>query len=110
MADFFVPRGARPNLAPFTARPNNVFQEVNPTVVAAPNAASRRAALLALLMPPGIDRGGELLPLDLVIGRAGALAAGDPNVVALPPVIEHTLPEGSPPTAGVSSVEAGPEP
>ena len=110
MADFFVPRGARPNLSPYTALPNNVFHEINPSVVAAPNAASRQAAALALLMPPGIDKGGELLPLDLAIGRAGALAAGDPNVVALPAVIEHTLPDGSPPAVGVGSVEAGSEP
>jgi hypothetical protein len=62
------------------------------------------------MMPPGLDQGGELLPLDLAIGRAGALAARDPNVVAYPPVIEHTLPDGSPPPVPGSSVEAGPEP
>ena len=114
MADFFVPRGVRPDLTPYRARPNNVVPEVNPSVAAAPNAASRQAALLALLMPPGIDQGGELLPLDLAIGRSGALAAADPNVVAFPPVIEHTLPDGSPAAVGLdlspSSAGASPEP
>ena len=100
MADDFLGRGGRPNFAPYSARPNNVFTEINPLPSLAPNATSRAAAELALTIPPGIDQGGDLLPLDLALGRAGALAAGDPNVTAQRAVIEHTLPDGSPPAVG----------
>lgn len=100
MADFFIPRGGRPDFSPYTSRGNNVYNEVNPTVLTAPNDAARQAASLALVMPPGLDQAGELLAVDLALGREGALEAHDPNVIDLPPVVEHTLPDGSPPAAG----------
>jgi hypothetical protein len=96
MSDFFVGPGGRPDLTPYSAHPNNIFNFVNPIPAAAPNAAARAAAKLALQMPPGIDQAGELLGADLALGRQGAIAAGDPNVIVLPPVVEHTLPDGSP--------------
>jgi hypothetical protein len=82
---------------------NNVFSEVNPLPLAAPNAMSRAAAELAQRIPPGIDKGGDLLTTDLLLGRQGALAAGDPNVVAQPHIVEHTLPEGSPTAVGTGA-------
>jgi YVTN family beta-propeller protein len=106
MADYFVGPGGHPNLAPYTGLANNVFTAVNPTPLAAPNADARAAAELALKIPPGIDNGGDLLPLDLIIGHQGALAAKDPNVVDEPPFVEHTLPTGSP--VAVGSMEQSP--
>jgi hypothetical protein len=96
MSDFFIGSGGHPDFSPYSTLRNNVFNVTNPLPANAPNATARQAAELALLMPPGIDRGGELLTLDLILGRAGALAAGDPNVVPQPAIIEHTLPQGSP--------------
>jgi len=101
MADFFVGRGDARNTAPFTTLPNQVFGgKVNPLPLAAPNALSRQAAELAMLMPPGIDQAGELLTRDLIIGRAGALLAGDPDVIVPACGVEHTLPDGSPSPLG----------
>jgi hypothetical protein len=51
-------------------------------------------------MPPGIDNGGDMLTADLLLGHQGALAAADPNVIAQPHIVEHTLPAGSPPSVG----------
>jgi hypothetical protein len=75
--------------------------------MSAPNPASRQAAELAQVMPPGIDRGGDLLGYDLAIGRQGALQSHDPNVVAQPDVVEHTLPSSSPPAQGTTDAGAG---
>jgi YVTN family beta-propeller protein len=107
MADFFIGRGGRPNFAPYTTLPNRVFSEVNPSVSSAPNPASRQAAELAQVMPPGIDRAGDLLGYDLAIGRQGALQSHDPNVVAQPDVVEHTLSSSSPPAQGTTDGGAG---
>jgi hypothetical protein len=100
MSDFFIGRGDRPDFTPYNTVPNNVFSAVNPLPLAAPNALSRAAAELAQRMPPGIDNGGDMLTADLLLGHQGALAAGDPNVIAQPQIVEHTLPAGSPPSVG----------
>jgi YVTN family beta-propeller protein len=100
MSDFFIGRGDRPDFTPYNTVPNNVFSAVNPLPLAAPNALSRAAAELAQRMPPGIDNGGDMLTADLLLGHQGALAAGDPNVIAQPHIVEHTLPAGSPPSVG----------
>jgi hypothetical protein len=100
MADAFIDATGRPDLSPYSARPNNTWPERNPSPLAAPNPLARAAAELALRIPPGIDRGGALLPADIELGRAGAIRAGDPNVVVMPAASEHTLPDGSPEAVG----------
>jgi hypothetical protein len=100
MSDFFIGRGGQPDFSPYDGLPNNVFPEVNPSPLNASNPLSRAAAELAIKIPPGIDKGGDLLTVDLALGRQGALAARDPNVIAQPHVVEHTLPDGSPPAVG----------
>jgi len=95
MADSFISAGA-PTTAPYETLANNTQPATNASVARAPNQLLKAAAKLALKIPPGIDRGGALLPLDNKLQRMGQLAAGDPNVVQTANVVRHTLPDGSP--------------
>jgi hypothetical protein len=108
MASDFVSATGHPDTTPYTAAPNTTFPVTNPTPPQATNPAQQQAAALALTIPQGIDQGGELAPEDEALGRVGALAAGDPNVVAQPSVAEHTLPAADPAPAPAPPGEAGP--
>jgi hypothetical protein len=90
--------------------PNNTQPETNRTVADARNPLERAAAELALSIPPGIDQGGDLLPEDLALERAGALLAGDPNVKPSPDVVQHTLVSGSPTAIGTQAGTDGSAP
>ena len=100
LADDFIGAGARPDLRPFDVAPNNTQPATNRTVADSRNPLERAAAELALSIPPGIDRGGDLLPEDLALARAGSLLAGDPNVKPNADVVQHTLQSGSPKPIG----------
>lgn len=95
MADAFISRGA-PDTAAFNTLPNNTQPATNASVADASNPMLKQAATLALQLPRGIDKGGETLPLDLLLTREGELAAGDPNVQPTTNTVRHTLPNGSP--------------
>jgi DNA-binding beta-propeller fold protein YncE len=99
LADDFIDARGAPNFAPYTPQPNQVVAQVNRGVADARNPAELAAAQLALRVPQGIDRGGDILPAVERLQRQGLIAAGDPNVVVQPDVVEHTLPEASPATA-----------
>jgi len=121
MADSFITSG-QPRVAPFQTRPNNTQPDTNASVATASNPLLKAAAKLALHVPAGIDKGGELLPADIALEHAGELAAHDPNVRPTSNVVHHTLPTGSPtplvlppaqhgtasPTAGCLSVQPTP--
>jgi len=114
MADGFIDGSGHPDFTPYTALDNTTFQITNPTPDLATNAAQRQAAELSLQLPSHIDWGGELAPTVQFVGHQGALEAGDPNVVAQPQVVEHTLPSGSPepassPSSGVTDAPTDPD-
>ena len=101
MADWFIDAHGTPDLAPYTTVPSTVINWTNPLPGSAPNAGERQAALLAMLMPAGVDNGGAMLTQDLLEGHAAAVAAGiDPNVQNPTPYVEHALPQGSPDPVG----------
>ena len=108
MASNFITGDGQANDAPYSALPNTTFPVINPLPSFAGNSLSSQAAALALQIPPGIDQGGALAPLDEMIGRQGALLSGDPNVKPEPPVVEHTLTTGSPQPAPEPVSQGGP--
>lgn len=95
MQDMFVNHGA-PNLTPTSVLKNNTQPSTNYSVAEAPNPTLKAAARLAKQLPHGIDMGGDLLPRDLELARAGELQAHDPNVKPAPRTFHHDLAHGSP--------------
>ena len=95
MQDMFVNHGG-PAMNPYAALKNNTQPATNYSVADAPNPTLKAAARLAKHLPHGIDMGGDILPRDLELARAGELEAHDPNVKPAPHTSHHTLKHGSP--------------
>ena len=86
-----------PQLDPrYTTKPQQVPLKTNPPAKAAANADLRVAAELQDSVPPGLDKGGELLQEVLRVRHDGAAAAGEPGVPQLNNEAEHRLAAGSP--------------
>jgi hypothetical protein len=105
LADYFVGKHGTPDLSPYTPQPNQVMPQTNRSVADARNPAELAAAQLALRLPQGIDKGGDILPAVERLQRQGAMEAGDPNIVPQPASAEHTLADASP--ASADAVETG---
>jgi YVTN family beta-propeller protein len=105
LADLFVGAHGTPDLTPYTVQANQVSAQTNRSVADARNPAELAAAQLALRLPQGIDKGGDILPAVERLQRQGLMEAGDPNVIPQPSIQEHTLATASPTPA--DAVESG---
>jgi len=96
LSDDFISGSQQPDETPYTALANSTQPDANRPLAQARNPTEAAAARLALSIPPGIDRGGAALPLDLALDRSAELQAGDLNVAPVVTRTVHTLAAGSP--------------
>ncbi|HXA27450.1 MAG TPA: bifunctional YncE family protein/alkaline phosphatase family protein, partial [Candidatus Angelobacter sp.] len=106
LADYFVGAHGTPDLSPYTPQPNQVLPQTNRSVADARNPAELAAAQLALRLPQGIDKGGDILPAVERLQREGLMEAGDPNIVPQPAIQQHTLADASPSPADAVETDA----